>query len=737
MKSMSSDAGLFEDDVPRNAGVVSVLLPVGVPGPYDYTVPLTMEVAHGDFVTVPLGPREVLGVVWGDASGEVGHNRLKPIIERLDVPPMTHVLRRFVDWIASYTLSLPGAVLRLAIRAPGALEPAAMRTVYRLGGDPPARMTPGREKVIAAAQDGFARTTRELAEAAGVSSSVVRGLIDAGTFEAIQLPADDPFGEPDITREGAILSEAQAFAADQLKQRLTQGGFSAQLLDGVTGSGKTEVYFEAVAQTLELGRQALILLPEIALTAQFLERFEVRFGCRPAEWHSDLSVRERKRVWRGVADGSARVVVGARSALFLPFTHLGLIVVDEEHEGAFKQEEGVTYNARDMSVVRGSLGGFPVVLASATPSLETMANVWAGKYDHLVLPERHGPAVMPAVGAIDMRATPPERGEWLSPPLLRAMAEALAKGEQSMLFLNRRGYAPLTLCRTCGHRIECSQCDAWLVEHRFRKQLTCHHCGFTAPVPRACPSCGEEDALIACGPGVERIAEEVVQKFPQARLALLSSDNLRGPGAHRDAIRQIVDHEVDIIVGTQIVAKGHNFPLLTVVGVVDADLGLENGDLRASERTFQLLHQVAGRAGRAERPGRVYLQTYIPEHPVMQALIEGARDPFLEREAAMRERTGYPPYGRLVALVVSGPNPQQVQAISRELARSHGPAEGIAVFGPAPAPLALLRGRHRVRFLVKATRAAPVQDYVAEWLGRVKIPNAVRVLVDVDPYSFL
>ncbi len=624
MKSMPSDAGLFEDAAPRNAGVVSVLLPVGVPGPYDYAVPLTMEVAHGDFVTVPLGPREVLGVVWGDGSGEVGHNRLKPIIERLDVPPMTHVLRRFVDWIASYTLSPPGAVLRLAIRAPGALEPAAMRTVYRLGSDRPARMTPGREKVIAAAQDGFARTTRELAEAAGVSSSVVRGLIEAGTFEAIQLPADDPFGEPDITREGATLSEAQAFAADQLKQRLTQGGFSAQLLDGVTGSGKTEVYFEAVAQTLELGRQALILLPEIALTAQFLDRFEARFGCRPAEWHSDLSVRERKRVWRGVADGSARVVVGARSALFLPFTQLGLIVVDEEHEGAFKQEEGVPYNARDMSVVRASLGGFPVVLASATPSLETMANVWAGKYDHLVLPERHGPAVMPAVGAIDMRTTPPERGEWLSPPLLRAMAEALAKGEQSMLFLNRRGYAPLTLCRSCGHRIECSQCDAWLVEHRFRKQLTCHHCGFTAPVPRACPSCGEEDALIACGPGVERIAEEVVQKFPQARLALLSSDNLRGPGAHREAIRQIVDHEVDIIVGTQIVAKGHNFPLLTVVGVVDADLGLENGDLRASERTFQLLHQVPlkgvwggpcasipapppgggpGGAGRAARPG--------------------------------------------------------------------------------------------------------------------------------------
>lgn len=737
MTVTSNASDLFNDDASHRVGVVSVLLPLGIPGPYDYAVPPTIEVAHGDFVTVPLGSREILGVVWGDASGEVGHNRLKPITERLDVPPMARVLRQFIDWIASYTLSPPGAVLRLAIRAPGALEPAATRIVYRLNGPAPARLTPGREKVLAVAQDHFARTTRELAEEAGVSTAVVRGLIDAGTFEAVELPADAAFGVPDISFNVSTLSSDQGFAAEQIKQRLVQGGFSAQLLDGVTGSGKTEVYFEAVAQAVAQGRQALILLPEIALTGQFLERFERRFGCRPAEWHSDLSSRERKRVWRGVADGSARVVVGARSALFLPFPDLGLIVVDEEHESAFKQEEGVTYNARDMSVVRASLGGFPVVLASATPSLETMANVWNGKYDHLKLPERHGPAVMPAVGAIDMRATPPERGEWLSPPLMRAIAEAMAKGEQAMLFLNRRGYAPLTLCRTCGHRIECPQCDSWLVEHRFRKELSCHHCGYAAPVPRACPSCSEEDALIACGPGVERIAEEVVQKFPQARLALLSSDSLRGPSSHADAIRQIADHEVDIIVGTQIVAKGHNFPLLTVVGVVDADLGLENGDLRAAERTFQLLHQVAGRAGRAEKPGQVYLQTYLPEHPVMQALIEGARDPFLEREAAMRERTGYPPYGRLVALIISGENPKQVQAVARELGRTHGEVEGIAVFGPAPAPLALLRGRHRVRFLVKSTRSIAIQDYVADWLGRVKVPGAVRVSVDVDPYSFL
>lgn len=714
-----------------------MLLPIGVPGPYDYSVPPGLDVSEGDYVTVPLGPREVLGVVWGAGTGEVGHNRLKSVIETHDAPPMTRVLRTFVDWIARYTLSQPGAVLRLAVRVPGALEPPGKRTVFQLGDVRPARMTPARERVVETAADGFARSAKELAEEAGVSGGVVKGLVDAGTLLAVELPKDPPFDQPDPMRAGPELSDAQQFAANQLRERIQQGGYSALLLDGVTGSGKTEVYFEAVAAAMEQGRQALILLPEIALTGQFLDRFEKRFGCRPAEWHSDLSTRERKRVWRAIAEGEVKAVVGARSALFLPFPDLGLIVVDEEHESAFKQEDGVHYNARDMSVVRASLGSFPVLLASATPSLETMANVWSGKYDHLVLPERHGAAVMPAVGAIDMRINPPERGEWISPPLLQAIADAASKGEQAMLFLNRRGYAPLTLCRTCGHRIGCGTCDSWLVEHRFRKELTCHHCGFVAPVPKACPSCGAEDALVACGPGVERIAEEVMQKFPNLRLALLSSDSLRGPAAHAEAIRQIVDHEVDVIVGTQIVAKGHNFPLLTVVGVVDADLGLENGDLRAGERTFQLLHQVAGRAGRADRPGRVYLQSYMPEHPVMQALIEGNRDAFLEREGAMRERTGYPPYGRLVGIIVSGPNPSQVQATCRNLAQAHPARDGVQVFGPAPAPLALLRGKHRVRFLVKAARGQAVQDYVAEWLARVKVPNAVRVAVDVDPYSFL
>ncbi|MDR3498509.1 MAG: primosomal protein N' [Parvibaculum sp.] len=716
---------------------VSVLIPLALPAPYDYEVPDGLTAEEGAYVIVPLGSQEALGVVWGPGSGEVDRKKLKPIIEVLDAPPMPEAARRFIDWIAGYTLSPRGSVLRLALRAPGALEPQRMRVAYRLVDKRPARMTPARLRVIDTAMDQFARTARELAEAAGVSDSVVRGLIEAGAFEEVELPGEAAFPEPDFGMSGAALSPEQAEAAASLRAHVAKGAFASVLLDGVTGSGKTEVYFEAVAEALARGRQALILLPEIALTNQFLDRFEARFGVKPAEWHSDLSTKERIRVWRGVAEGRARVVVGARSALFLPFPELGLIVVDEEHEAAFKQEDGVAYHARDMAVVRASIGGFPIVLSSATPSLETVVNAEQGRYDRVALPQRHGAAELPSIEAIDMRETPPERGRWLAPKLVAEIATALAAGEQAMLFLNRRGYAPLTLCRTCGHRIECPQCSSWLVEHRFRRELVCHHCGYTAPVPKACPSCGAVDSLVACGPGVERIAEEVAEIFPEARVALLSSDNHRGPLSHAEAFRAIEAREVDIIVGTQMVAKGHHFPWLTVVGVVDADLGLENGDLRAAERTFQLLQQVAGRAGRAERPGRVYLQTYMPEHSVMRALVAGDRDAFLKREAEARERVKLPPYGRLVGVVVSSADAALAQKWARELARAVPRAEDVAVLGPAPAPLALLRGRTRLRFLVKASRGVNVQAYMQAWLGAVKVPAAVRVSVDIDPYSFL
>jgi len=719
------------------SATVAVLVPLALPEPYDYAVPSGLTLAPGDYVVVPLGAQELTGVVWGAGTGAFDRKKLKPVIEKLDAPPMPEPLMRLVDWISGYTLAPRGSVLRLAIRAPGALEPPRLRIAYRLTDMRPARMTPARIRTVETAADGFARTVRELAEEAGVSDGVVRGLVEAGTLTPVEMPAEAPFPAPDPEAKGMALAPDQAEAAAALVARVAEERFSATLLDGVTGSGKTEVYFEAVAEALRRGRQVLILLPEIALTAQFLDRFEGRFGCRPAEWHSDLSTRERTRVWRAVAEGRARVVAGARSALFLPFPELGLIVVDEEHEAAFKQEDGVSYHARDMAVVRASLGRFPIVLSSATPSLETSVNADQGRYHRLRLEARHGAAEMPHVEAVDMRRHPPERGCWLSPVLVTEMRRALEAGEQAMLFLNRRGYAPLTLCRSCGHRFECPQCSSWLVEHRFRRELACHHCGYTAPVPTSCPSCGEEDALVACGPGVERIAEEVAELFPDARTAIVSSDVLRGPAAHRAVFAAIEAREVDIIVGTQIVAKGHHFPWLTMVGVVDADLGLENGDLRAAERTFQLLQQVAGRAGRAERPGRVFLQTYMPEHGVMRALVSGDRDAFLAREAQARERVSLPPFGRLVGVVVASADAELARRTAREMARRAPRAEDVAVLGPAPAPMALLRGRTRLRFLVKAGRNVNVQAYMQAWLGEMKLPNAVRVSVDIDPYSFM
>jgi primosomal protein N' (replication factor Y) len=716
---------------------VRVLVPLALPEPYDYAVPDGMAVEDGSYVIVPLGAQRLIGVVWGLSEGTFDAKRLKAIADVYDAAPMTKVLRDFIDWMAQYTFNPRGSVLRLALRATGALEPAKLRVAYLLTDKRPARMTPARERVVAHIADGFLRTVREIADEAGVSDGVVRGLVDAGTLSPIEMPADAEFPEIDFGVRGAALSEEQQAAADLLCARVKADAFAAVLLDGVTGSGKTEVYFEAVAEALRHGKQALILLPEIALTSQFLNRFEARFGVRPAEWHSELSTRERTRVWRGIAEGRARVVVGARSALFLPFSDLGLIVVDEEHEAAFKQDEGVNYHARDMAVVRASLGSFPIILSSATPSLETVVNVEQGRYERVALTARHGDAVLPDIAAIDMRDGPPERGQWIAPKLVAEIAKAYAAGEQSMLFLNRRGYAPLTLCRTCGHRIECPQCSAWLVEHRFRKELVCHHCGYVAPVPKTCPSCEAEDSLVACGPGVERIAEEVAEKFPEARVAVLSSDNLRGPQSHEEAFGAVEAREVDIIIGTQIVAKGHHFPWLTVVGVVDADLGLENGDLRAAERTFQLLQQVAGRAGRGERPGRVFLQTYMPDHSVMRALIAGDRDAFLKREAEARERVKLPPYGRLAGVVVSSENAQLAVSFARDMARAAPMADDVSVLGPAPAPMAMLRGRTRLRFLVKAGRQINIQAFMEAWLSPMKVPGAVRVSVDIDPYSFM
>jgi len=725
----------------RTAGQrVSVLLPLPLEGAFDYRVPGGMKAAPGDFVHVPLGARETIGVVWdGAGDRDVAPARLRDVIEVLDAPPMTATLRRFVDWVAAYTLNPPGAVLRMAMSAPSALEPPTPQAGWKLAPLPVegVRITPERERVLALLAGGVVKSGGTLADEARVGAGVVRGLADAGLIIPALLPRGAEFTPPDPDREGPVLSPEQAEAAASLRGMVTTRKFGVTLLTGVTGSGKTEVYLEAVAAALRAGRQALVLLPEIALSSQWLERFTLRFGVAPAVWHSELTSRRRRVTWRAVAEGEAPVVVGARSALFLPFPDLGLIVVDEEHETAFKQEEGVIYSARDMAVVRARLAEAACVLVSATPSLETLTNAETGRYARLHLPGRHAGASLPAVEAVDLRQHSPERGRFLSPPLIEGVTQALARGEQAMLFLNRRGYAPLTLCRACGHRMRCPNCTAWLVEHRAQRRLTCHHCGHVEPIPEACPECGAEASTVPIGPGVERVLEEARQHWPDARILVMASDTIPGPAAAAEAGRKIQDREVDLIIGTQIVAKGWHFPHLTLVGVVDADLGLAGGDLRAAERTVQLLHQVAGRAGRAEHPGRVLLQTFAPEHPVMQALVSGDLDAFMVAEAEMRRPGGWPPFGRLAALIVSAEDERAADRIARDLGLTAPGGEGVTVLGPAPAPLAMLRGRHRRRLLLKTRRDIAVQPLLAAWLARVEVPGDVRVQVDVDPVSFL
>ncbi|MCF6101301.1 primosomal protein N' [Mesorhizobium muleiense] len=715
-----------------------VLVPMPAERPYTYAVPAGMRVVPGSIVRVPLGPRQVAGIVWDGAVEKVDAKKLRSIEQVFDCPPIGRAMRRFVDWIAQYTLSPPGMVARMLLRAPEAFDPepwieGLQRTLAR-----PDRVTDARMRVLETAEGGLAWTRSGLAHAAGVSSTVIDGLKAQGVFETVMIPPRPVVAAPDPGYAQPSLMPDQRDAAEMLRSNVAAGAFGVTLLDGVTGSGKTEVYFEAVSAALDRGKQVLILLPEIALTHAFLERFQERFGAKPAEWHSDLPPRMRERVWRQVAEGGVRVVAGARSALFLPFRELGLIVVDEEHDPAYKQEDRVFYNARDMAVVRGHIGGFPVVLASATPSVESRVNASQGRYSRAVLSARFAEAALPDLKTIDMRRAPPARGGFLSPVLLGHMRQTLEKKEQSLLFLNRRGYAPLTLCRVCGHRFGCPVCSAWLVEHRFRGQLVCHHCGHNERRPEACPECGTLDHLVACGPGVERIAEEVVAHFPDARTIVLSSDLMGGVRRLRLELEAIANGEADIVIGTQLVAKGHNFPNMTLVGVVDADLGLANGDPRAAERTFQLLSQVTGRAGRTGKKSLGLLQTFQPDHPVMRAIVSGDAEAFYEREIAERERAVLPPFGRLAGVIVSAATRAEAEGHARGLRRAAPQAADLFVLGPAEAPLSLIGGRHRFRLLIQGERRADIQGFIRAMLAEgPKLRGSVRVQVDIDPQSFL
>ena len=718
--------------------IAQVLLPLPLPEAFDYAEPEGMDLKVGELVAVPLGPRQVSGAVVALKDAH-GHNRaLKSVLARHAEPALPARALEFIDWAARYAVDSPGQPLAIALRGARAPKPRPQK-LLRATGLRPARMTPAREKALATADAG-SFPPKALAEVAGVSTAVIKSLIQEGALEIELREIPASFPAPDPARPGPKLNPSQAAAVEALRAMLDEGGFQAALIDGVTGSGKTEVYLEAVAAVLakDPDAQVLVLLPEIALTQAVIARFAERFGAEPGEWHSGVASPNRRRVWEAVATGRCRIVVGARSALFLPFGKLALIVVDEEHDASYKQDEGFIYHARDLAVARAKIEDAAVILASATPSLESLWNAEQGRYRWLRLKARHGQAVLPDIELIDLRQTPPEPGRWLSWPLVQAMGETFARGEQTLLFLNRRGYAPLVLCKACGERLCAPDTQSWLVEHRYSGRLVCHLTGFSMPRPERCPHCGAKDSLASIGPGVERVAEEAAQLFPEARMAVFSSDTVQHPEAARALIEQMQAGEIDILVSTQAAAKGHNFPRLTLVGVVDADLSLRGGDLRAGERTYQLLAQVSGRAGRADRPGRALLQTYCPEHPVMQALMAKDRDAFIEAEMAERRAAGLPPFGRLAAVILSGPDAQALEAYARALAASAPNGEGVEVYGPADAPLGLVRGRRRKRFLVRADRTVDLQAFMSTWRARApKPPGPIRMTVDIDPYNFL
>lgn len=702
-----------------------------------YRTPDDLVLRVGSVVTVPLGNHMIPGVVWTDTPPDthIPDVKWRDIETVVDLPPLSTALRQLVEWTAEYYLVAPGAVLRMALASGVGLEEARVADHYRVRGQITEPITPTRAKALEKIGSASG-SVKHLAEKAGVSAGVIRALIKSGILERTSDGTNQCEHRPDPEFCTPTLSAEQEAAATTLRKMVGGHAFAPVLLNGVTGSGKTEVYFEAIAEALRENRQVLLLFPEIALTQPFLARFEARFGVLPLAWHSDLTPAERRNAYRQIVTGSASIIIGARSALFLPYPHLGLIVVDEAHETSFKQDDGVPYHARDVAVMRARFESIPIILATATPALETRQQVSIGHYHEIKLPSRYGGALLPHIEAADLTRDPPDRGRWIAPSLVKAIDATLARGEQTLLFLNRRGFAPLTLCRTCGHRFQCPNCTAWMVEHRLIHRLQCHHCGYLTPPPRACPECGDEGSLVACGPGVERIADEVALLFPDARRVIATSDTLSSSAKVSAFVGAMENDEIDIVIGTQLVTKGYHFPNLTLVGVIDADLGLQGGDLRASERSFQQISQVAGRAGRASKAGRVIVQTYEPEAPVIKALLSGDAERFYAAELSARMSAEAPPFGRYAAIVVSARERVLAETYARNLARVTPAAALIHVYGPAPAPMAMLRGWHRFRLLVHAKRTVNIQSYLRTWLALCPGPRDVRVRVDIDPYNF-
>ena len=739
MKKNKYFVGMF-----NSGAIVKVLIPNVVNTGYDYRLTAPAEI--GTFVGVTIMNRPYIGVVWGFGDSNLPEQKIKNV---------THVYESGLNisdlqWIkrmSEWTLMAPGAVLRLIINVPDAFLPPKTEELYSYNHESTARMTDNRIAVsdAFASNDFDSMSANDIQNIAHVSSAVIRTMIKNGTLVASDVRESNPnqfvYEYNDVGN--IVLNTEQQAAADTIGATIEAGGFSVHLLDGITGSGKTQVYFDAAWRAYSRGKSVLLMMPEIALTAQFMSRFESRFGAPPVVWHSNLTAARRREIWRGVMNGKIRIVVGTRSALFLPWTDLGLIVIDEEHDPSYKQEDMGNYHARDMAILRANISKIPVVLASATPAAETLENVNLGKYVQLKLTSRFGGAQLPKISTIDLRENRPEsymidtveQTGFLSAPLCDALRDTLASGHQAMLFINRRGFAPITQCKKCGWVATCPDCSVGMTYHKRIGKLLCHICGRAMPLMKKCPMCDFDVSMR--GVGLEKIQEEVIAKFPGVRTALVSSDTILSRQSLERLVDQMESGEIDVVIGTQILAKGHHFPNLTLVGVVDADMGLFGTDFRAGEHTFQQLFQVAGRAGRGAHPGTVLLQTYQPEHPVLTAICDGNRDAFMTTDMAARRMAQMPPYGNLIAVIVEGQRESILTQFCATLAANAPVLHGAKIMGPIAAQVYQIRNWYRMRFLVAGPKNANLQPVVAKWISAVKTPSNIRIKLDVNPINFM
>ncbi len=728
-----------------DALIATVAVAAPLPTPLSYLVPESLRDAAqvGVRLEVPLGQRRVVGYLLALETGE--GEGLKPIREVLDATPLlTAELISLLLRAANYYRHPPGEVIRCAL--PAGLsgrgnEVSILREPLYTAVPRDDQPTGGRQReILARVRAEGPLPLSALRAAFAAPYSPLKRLVELGFLAASETERRrDPFLDQPVTADAPAAPTAEQSAAlERIRDAVESNAFRPQLLHGVTGSGKTEVYLQAIARALEKGRRALVLVPEIALTPQLVARFRARFGGQRqiAVLHSGLSDGERYDAWRAIAAGAVEIVIGARSAVFAPLSNLGIIVVDEEHEASYKQAEGFRYHARDLALLRGQMEGATVLLGSATPALTSYQRAREGQLDYLLLTGRVGGRPLPAVELLDLRENPP--AGVLAPPLAEALTAVVARGEQALLLLNRRGFAPFLLCADCGTTFRCPNCEITLTFHQGERQLRCHYCDYRERPAELCPVCNGLN-IVPQGAGTERLEEELAALLPGARIARMDRDTTTRKGTHRSLVERMLSGDIDVLVGTQMVAKGHDFPNVTLVGVASADATLNLPDFRSAERTFALLSQVAGRAGRGAQPGRVLIQTFSPDHYALECAATHDYAAFAEQELAFRRELGYPPFGHLVNLVFSGNDADKVESAANRLAAGLAPlAAGVELLGPAPCPLARLRGRHRRQLLLKSTTRPPLRRLLGLLPPLQKaLPATVSLAVDVDPVDML